>query len=102
VECDFCSTPNPTWTYPAETFTAVGLSTEPFVQTSLGSWATCEMCHRLIQRNDRTALAIRALDHLIIAHPEMIFFSKELLDELRGLHEQFFLYRTGEPQPVRS
>jgi hypothetical protein len=95
MPCDFCSEPNPTWTYPAEDF--VALSSEFFTQESVGPWDACEMCHRLIEHNDRTALAIRALDRLILARPDMILCTTELLDELRGLHELFFLHRTGDP-----
>lgn len=93
IVCDFCSSPSPTWRYPARDFEA--WATPTTVGHSAGGWAACDACHDAIERNDRTGLMRRALDSLIQLHPVMREFRKELEPELTQFHTMFFSHRTG-------
>lgn len=103
LKCDFCSAPEPTWAYPAKDF--IAYLALPLVGESLGAWAACEECHRLIEAGDREGLAVRSLDELIFQWPEAVIAAPALKQELRQLHELFFSNRAGlatrtAPEPV--
>ena len=92
-KCDFCSAPGPLWAYPARDF--VAYLALPLVGESVGAWAACEECHRLIEAGDREGLAVRSLDELIFRCPEAAIAAPALKEELRQLHELFFANRVG-------
>lgn len=92
-KCDFCSAPEPLWAYPARDF--VAYLALPLVGESVGAWAACEECHRLIEAGDREGLAVRSLDELIFQCPEAAIAAPALREELRRLHEMFFANRVG-------
>jgi hypothetical protein len=103
LKCDFCSAPGPTWAYPARDF--VAYLALPLVGESVGAWAACEECHRLIEAGDHEGLAVRSLDELIFGCPEAAIAAPALKQELRQLHELFFANRLGlamrtAPEPV--
>ncbi len=103
VKCDFCSALGPTWVYPARDFDAYIVS--PIIGESIGAWAACEACHRLIEAGDREGLAVRSLDELIMSYPEAVMAAPTLKQELLQLHELFFANRSGtairaEPEPA--
>ena len=93
--CDFCSTPDPAWRYPARSFLAY--CAPNVAGESVGDWAACEQCHILIEANDRSGLAQRSLDELIAKRPEAILAATVLYEELAGLHREFFAHRSGPP-----
>jgi hypothetical protein len=93
LKCDFCSAPEPIWAYPAKDF--VVYLALPLVGESLGAWAACEECHRLIEAGDREGLVVRSLDELIFRWPEAAIAAPALKQELRQLHELFFANRVG-------
>jgi hypothetical protein len=93
LKCDFCSAPGPTWAYPAQDF--IAYLALPLVGESVGAWAACEECHRLIEAGDREGLAVRSLDELIFRCPEAAIAAQALKQELRQLHELFFTKRLG-------
>lgn len=92
-KCDFCSAPGPLWVYPARDF--VAYLALPLVGESVGAWAACEECHRLIEAGDREGLAVRSLDELIFQCPEAAIAAPALEKELRQLHALFFANRVG-------
>lgn len=93
LRCDFCSAAAPAWAYPAKDFVAyVAL---PVVGESLGAWAACEECHRLIEAGDREGLAVRSLDELIFQWPEAAIAVPALKQELSRLHDLFFANCAG-------
>jgi hypothetical protein len=106
--CDFCSDPNPTWDYPARTFETAPLPCG--IPVSLGHWAACDVCHALIEQNDREGIIRRTVTSFYEKYPEF----KELLDtpefesQTALLHNQFFHYRSGpavsmvNPQPTNT
>ena len=57
--CDFCSYPSVVWCYPARSFVAYIVAN--IGGESVGDWAACEQCHRLIEAGDRAGLMERSL-----------------------------------------
>ncbi len=96
--CDFCSAPNPTWKYPARSF--IGYEACGIAGESVGDWAACEECHRLIATNDRVGLTERSAVTFIALRPELTEIREELTAELGVLHTRFLENRTGEPSPL--
>jgi hypothetical protein len=96
--CDFCSEPSVVFRYPAQSFVAyvaAGIAGE-----SVGDWATCAICHQLIQARDRLGLSERSLRTLIEKHPEMQDAEAELRMQIADFHRMFFANRVGEAEPV--
>jgi hypothetical protein len=102
MKCDFCSAPDPTWAYPANTFIAfeehLGQG-ESVGAISHGGWAACDVCHALIEAGDQQGIAKRSLDELLMEHTEMIMATDELLVEMVALHRSFFDNRCGAGIP---
>jgi hypothetical protein len=96
--CDFCSAPNPGWRYPARSF--IGYIACGIAGESVGDWAACEECHRLIDQDRRELLAARSVTRLIAANPEMVEARTELKAELSALHGRFFEHRTGPAEAI--
>lgn len=96
--CDFCSAPAPVWRYPARTFVAYSIAN--IAGESVGDWAACELCHTLIQADDRCGLARRSVDELIAKHPETREAAAVLYEELAGLHREFFAHRIGPAERI--
>lgn len=92
--CDFCTEPA-VWSYPARDVTVMHL---PVEQRSLGGWAACDECSRLIEADDRERLARRSLAGL---QAHMRVDSRQVLETLRGIHLAFWEAREGERQPLQ-
>ena len=69
---------------------------------SVGDWAACDLCHVLIEADDRSGLAQRSLDELILKHPEAIAAAAVLYEDLAELHQQFFAHRSGRAVPITA
>ena len=93
LQCDFCSAPFPSWRYPARSFIAYRAAN--LAGESVGDWAACDACHKLIEADDHEHLAQRSLDELILKYPEARSAAEILFDELADLHRQFFEHRCG-------
>lgn len=98
--CDFCSAPGPGWRYPARSF--VAYCAPNVAGESVGDWAACDRCHVLIEADDRSGLAQRSLDELILRHPEAIAAAAVLYEDLAVLHQQFFAHRGGTAVPITA
>src|SRR2546426_5338280 len=96
--CDFCSNAKVVWRYPARTF--VAYIVENVAGESVGDWAACEECHRLIEAGDGAGLAERSLEALIQKQPEIAAVRGALAEQMAALHVMFFENRTGEALPV--
>ena len=96
--CDFCSEPNVAWRYPAQSFLAYAVA--GFVGQSVGDWAACSICHRLIEAGDRTGLLERSLRTLLEKNPDMREAEAEFRDQISVFHRMFFKHQTGAPLPV--
>ena len=105
--CDFCFGRPVLWQYPCSSF--VGPTAENdkqvWIQESVGAWAACEICHQLIEANQRMDLAERSYN--AANAPEgweqikRMIPKRELIGHFRVLHDQFFYHR-GEAIPVRT
>lgn len=96
--CDFCSSPSVAWRYPAHSFVAYMIA--GIVGESVGDWAACRVCHRLIAAGDRCGLLDRSLRTLLDSHPEMQACEAELREHLATFHRTFFAHQTGAAVPV--
>jgi hypothetical protein len=98
LQCDFCSAPCPSWRYPARSFIAYRASN--LAGESVGDWAACDACHKLIEADDQLPLAQRSLGELILKHPEARAVAEILFHDLADLHRQFFEHRCGPAVPI--
>ena len=96
--CDFCSDPHVTWQYPAQSFIAYAVAN--IVGESVGDWAACTTCHRLIEAGDHHGLLERSLCTLLAKNPEMRSAEMELREQLARFHVMFFANQTGAALPV--
>lgn len=89
--CDFCSQDNPTWEYTAKDFRTI--DTSVLIGTSHGSWAACDICHKLIEESKFDELANRSAKLL---HRDTPFIPYDIcLTHIRALHNKFKENRTG-------
>ena len=93
--CDFCSAPDPTWRYPAESFTVPDLAPS----ASKGDWAACDRCSALIEDEDVDRLILRAS---IAAHRRSrgVIATSVVRKALREVYREFFAHRLGERIPL--
>lgn len=97
--CDFCSQQPVCWSYPCQDFEF------PEGIGSVGAWAACAECARLIDTDQREALAQRAVH---VADRNLIFGwtgptpipEEAVIARMRDVHARFFAHRHGEPVPV--
>lgn len=109
--CDFCSSPDVQWSYPARSFrherhlTAYAVDlTDASIESqnidltagSIGNWAACPACHALIERQDRKRLVLRSAKRMLRKHP-MQMTLRTAMDLIRPLQDQFWDNRTGQP-----
>jgi hypothetical protein len=92
--------PGPAWRYPAWSF--IAYCAPNVAGESVGDWAACDLCHLLIEADDRSGLAQRSLDELILKHPEAILAAAVLYEELAKLHQEFFAHRSGTAVPITA
>ncbi len=101
--CDFCSGLPVVAAYPCRDFALDGLPIG-----SQGAWAACAECARLIDGDQRDALAWRtwrmADRSLFLGHTPPLSArgipEEQGVASIRALHALFFAHRDGEPVPV--
>ena len=96
--CDFCSEPHVAWRYPVQSF--IAYAEAGIVRRSIGDWAACSMCHRLLEADDRYGLLERSIQMLLEKNPEMREAEAELRDQIAGFHRMFFEHRLGTALPI--
>src|SRR5690348_4716453 len=93
--CDFCSAKSAPWVYKAETY--VAWESKYLNGLSVGDWAACDSCKKLIDAGDREGLTRRSFECMVFLHPEMNLMPAEVLDgikkSLKDCHEGFFKHR---------
>jgi hypothetical protein len=95
--CDFCSEPGPFWTYMATNFD-VEFAQMNTISTSIGAWAACGQCHRLIEADKYRELCERALRiqvHKIEKGTPSAALKFQLRKYIKGLHQRFKENRVG-------
>lgn len=87
IICDFCSSTEVEWTYPAH-----DIVVEAIRSRSVGAWAACEGCHALIEADARATLTWRAAKAMARKHH---INACDVLDWLTKMHAAFFTARKG-------
>lgn len=103
--CDFCSSPDVKWAFPARDFIRTAPLTEKALMTAgmRGGWAACPACHALILRGARDRLAHRSAKRYKRLHPDAASVPLGRIEKhIRGLHDDFWANRQGEPVPATS
>lgn len=106
--CDICFGRPVTWRYPCESF--VGPTAENgrqlWIQESVGAWAACDICHALIESDQRMELAERSYNSANAPDAweliKRVIPKRELIGHFRVLHDQFFFHRVGPAFPVKT
>jgi hypothetical protein len=97
--CDFCSSPDVAWVYPAEDYMMV--RTEGITHMSRSDWAACEVCHHLIEMQLLDDLNQRAFRNF----PETAgtegysspMAAALVMEAIKGNTARFNKHRTGPP-----
>lgn len=93
--CDFCSSVDVTWAYPAGDF-----QPDPDLpQASAGGWAACEPCAELIEAGDWEGLTDRATD-AAVKRSGGVLDASFIRPQLRQLYAVFSEFRTGPRRPI--
>jgi len=87
--CDFCSSPAPSWRYPAATFADLVGS------RSVEDWLACDECHTLIESGDRMGLGQRSLTAPDLQIAITLLGRESALEYCRDLHDRFYRARRG-------
>ena len=100
IICDFCSSPDVHWHYEANDFQA---GPDSLHWGSRGFWAACNVCHDLVEANNRQALGMRGMQEYFKRHPNELPNTKQmrrmLYTHIRQLHDGFFENRTSGAVP---
>ena len=96
--CDFCSACNVAWRYPAQSFIAYAVA--GVVGQSVGDWAACTICHRLIEAGDHSGLLERTIHALLQKSPDLHKAEAEIRDQIAHFHRMFFAHQSGAALPV--
>jgi hypothetical protein len=103
--CDFCSHPEPRYSYPCRDFRQeLGKGTAvPMDGGSAGEWAACIRCHRFIERQDREGLAQRSAKRFMKnnADAKRLGF-RNTLRFIRETHDNFWANREGPPTEIKE
>jgi hypothetical protein len=104
-KCDFCGSSDVRWEHRAEDaqdvlVTVGGGRTEAIGQGSNGSWAACEVCHRLIDADKRDRLAYRAAREIAKLTPGVS--PKLTLFAAKRAHEMYWRGAVGPGIPVKQ
>jgi len=90
IVCDFCFVPAVRWSYPCQSFEITWLGWR-----SLGGWAACEECHRLIEAEDWTQMLDRCVRMQTLDPEEQAIVTPLLVHT----HAQFQANRYGTARP---
>jgi hypothetical protein len=102
--CDFCTSEDPRWEHRCgdsrRVLVAIKASGVEAAGSGMhGSWAACEVCHRLIEAGKRDALANRTARQL--ARKSRAPFNLVLLT-VKQTHAQYWEHRVGPGFPIRQ
>lgn len=89
LRCDFCLTDNPEYVVPVKTFPAM------YGATSIGDWAACSKCAKLIQSNSWETL-LRRVAH--VSPAGKMLGAATVIESLRPVYRTLRANMTG---PVR-
>ena len=95
--CDFCSADrSAAWVWPAR-----DIDNGPEAH-SLGGWAACEECHRLLEARDRQGLLNRAVRVLRDRWGPLAIALSGIHEQIGIIHDRYWEARIDEPpRPVK-
>lgn len=111
--CDFCSSPDIHWRYRAADFQHDRLITALVLPITIvgpieierkdidihwgskGDWAACNVCHALIEANNRAKLTRRSAKTMLKRHPEITMSLRDAIELIGPMHAQFWSNRVG-------
>jgi hypothetical protein len=96
--CDFCSSPDVRWLYPAQDFEMY--KHQDLHHMSRSGWAACEICHHLIEQRlfqDLNQHAMTSFPGGPIDHPTVAVL---VMEAIKANTARFERNRTGPPVPV--
>jgi len=96
--CDFCNDPRPVWTCPTADVLMMEIDVEgrPLDRhVSVGGWAACDECCRLVRNGDRNRLAKRALRAIGVDDAFAVL-------HVRAAHGSYWSARTGDPVLIKG
>ena len=94
--CDFCSSPDVVWMFPADTFTM--FRSEGADHVSLDDWAACEICAHLIEQELWDDLTRHAYQSFQAVNPTPIgspMVAALVMEAVRGNTTRFQKHRKG-------
>ena len=95
MRCDFCGATPVRWDYPCVSIDyGIGVG-------SKGDWAACDDCHKMIERDDRGGVLVRAIVGLWLGGMTV---TEDLKDRIEEIHDPFFTFHgpAKEIQPCGS
>lgn len=93
-KCDFCSSTQPAWDFPCETFALANLQTR-----SQGNWLACDDCAELIVGERWRELAKECCEKTANGRMLIDLVGMErAIDQAMRMHAGFRKYRSGEPR----
>jgi hypothetical protein len=91
--CDFCSSPDVTWLFPAQDFTMARVKGEE--HTSRDEWAACEICAHLIDQELWDLLTEHSVKRFMVEKGTSPLLSALLYEAVQGNTVRFQQHRTG-------
>uniref|UniRef100_A0A6M3KXQ8 Uncharacterized protein n=1 Tax=viral metagenome TaxID=1070528 RepID=A0A6M3KXQ8_9ZZZZ len=94
--CDFCSSRDIEWQYPADDGLIEDTWPPNLIRESIGDWAACEVCSELIETNKRFDLMLRSAESNLKSSPEYTFaMAGFVADEVCKVHKVFWEKKKG-------
>ncbi|SRR6266496_1863287 len=88
IQCDFCSDKSVTATYIADDFIVTAFSSIRIVQTSVGGWAACALCEKLIDAGDWDTLLTHSVATFFAKYPDIGVPVRVVREELHQMYTQ--------------
>jgi hypothetical protein len=99
--CDFCSSEDAAWRYPAATFDHRNAQARLSVR-SIQDWIACEQCHELIQCGASGRLVNRCLEGLNSLRA-IRFKNRDIVRRwVLNHHRLFYSHRKGDPFRINN
>ena len=94
--CDFCSSPDVRWQYPADDGIIEDSFPQNVVRESIGDWSACEVCSGLIELNRGFALMERSVESNLRSCPgHTLAVIDFIADEVCKVHKVFWEKKKG-------
>ena len=94
--CDFCSSPDVEWRYPADDGLIENTWPPNLIRKSIGDWAACEVCSELIESDLKYALMERSVETNLASCPGYDLTVLDFIaDEVCKVHKVFWEKKKG-------